>query len=616
MRGILTATLVATIASALAVGCSRPSPDEAARTPAATDGRAPAVTVSADQEVSPVPPWRAPVVEVTADNAAALRQRAATALAEGRLYGDADAAIPIYLALQAHDATDAATAKALADATTRLLAQGDAALAAIDDDPLELRHAHEIGAVARTIDRDADVVLAYLARLDTADQSQQANRLGERELADGRIGESGKGGALAKFREALKLRPGDARAAQGLAAAESALIRRAESAAEGSDYAAVETWLAHAGKVRPELDTVDHARTRIQAQRVARVGQLRDQGIAALSQEDGIDTAREHLAQLLRIAPSGDPAAVELRERIDLAVHYGLFRPGQTFTDALGDGGRGPQLVIVPHGAFRMGAAEGEADAGDAERPARNVRFARGFAMARTEVSVAEFRRFITASGHRARATRRGYSTAYDERSGNLVRRGGVDWRADYAGKPAADDQPVLHVSHKDALAYAQWLSQQTGKRYRLPSEAEFEYALRAGSDGRFPWSGDVPPPRTGNFTGADDPSPSGRRWRNAFAGYGDSAWGPVRVGSYRANRYGLHDMTGNVSEWVADCWHDSYRRAPDDGQAWVNPGCRTAVVRGGSWASSPAQTRSAWRASADTDATNARVGFRVVRDI
>jgi formylglycine-generating enzyme required for sulfatase activity len=74
--------------------------------------------------------------------------------------------------------------------------------------------------------------------------------------------------------------------------------------------------------------------------------------------------------------------------------------------------------------------------------------------------------------------------------------------------------------------------------------------------------------------------------------------------------------MAGNVSEWVADCWHDNYRRAPRDGHAWVNPGCRSRVVRGGAWASSPAQTRSAWRLSVDANTTNARVGFRVVREI
>ena len=174
----------------------------------------------------------------------------------------------------------------------------------------------------------------------------------------------------------------------------------------------------------------------------------------------------------------------------------------------------------------------------------------------------------------------------------------------------------MIHVSAQDAANYAHWLAEQTGQSYRLPSEAEFEYMLRAGSTGPFPWGEGRPPAGAGNFTGARDQSPGGRHWRNAFEGYGDDAWGPARVGSYSPNAYGLHDVAGNVSEWVADCWHDSYRRAPVDGTAWVNPGCEDKVVRGGSWASSPTQTRSAWRLGSDADTTNGRVGFRVVRDI
>jgi formylglycine-generating enzyme required for sulfatase activity len=205
---------------------------------------------------------------------------------------------------------------------------------------------------------------------------------------------------------------------------------------------------------------------------------------------------------------------------------------------------------------------------------------------------------------------------AYDERSGNLVRRGNVDWQSDYVGRPARDDMPVLHVSAKDAIAYAEWLSAQTGQRYRLASEAEFEYALRAGGRGRYPWGDGPPPPRSGNFTGGGDVSPSGRRWRNAFAGYTDGAWGPAPVASYTPNAFGIHDLAGNVSEWVADCWHDNFRRAPRDGAAWINPGCRSRVMRGGSWASSPEETRSAWRQGVDANVTSARVGFRVVREI
>jgi formylglycine-generating enzyme required for sulfatase activity len=181
-------------------------------------------------------------------------------------------------------------------------------------------------------------------------------------------------------------------------------------------------------------------------QRVTRVNtDLRDAGIAQLATPTapGLRRARETLAQLLRIAATGDPAVLELRTRIETAAHYGLFRAGQAFTDALSNGGRGPQMVVVPHGAFRMGALEGEADSSDAERPVRNIRFDRGIAMARTEVTVGEFRRFVNATRYRARAMRRGYSTIYDERSGNFVRAGNVDWQSDYVGRPTSDNMPV-----------------------------------------------------------------------------------------------------------------------------------------------------------------------------
>jgi formylglycine-generating enzyme required for sulfatase activity len=244
------------------------------------------------------------------------------------------------------------------------------------------------------------------------------------------------------------------------------------------------------------------------------------------------------------------------------------------------------------------------------------VRFERGFALSRTEVTVAEFGRFVAATGYRPTATRRGYSMAYDARTGNFARSSGVDWRSAYDGTRAEDGMPVVHVSARDADAYAAWLSEQSRQRYHVPSVAQFEYALRAGSATRFPWGDGAPPARSGNLTGGRDPGPGGRRWHNAFAGYGDGYWGPSPAGAFLPNAYGLHDMPGNVSEWVADCWHDSYRRAPDDGGAWVNPGCRVRTMRGGAWASSPGQTRSAWRAPARVDTTNARLGFRVAREL
>ncbi len=618
MRAIATALLTGIALAAMLGACSRaPDSPQAERESQGGDReRQPIVTISSDQAVPKVPEWEAPEVLIEPEEMERFKTLAAEALESGDLYGESDDAIPLYLALRANAPEDEEIQAGLAEAVQALLARGDAALEGIDQDRKSIREAHEVAAVARSIDPDDEDVAAYLARVERTDEAQRANLKGERALNARNLGEEGKGGAIAFFRGALELRPGDARAEQGLAAAESALIRRAEQAADKDDYAAAARWIDLAGKVRPQLRTADDARERIARQRGARVGALRDLGLAALLREDGVDEARAHLADLLRIAPGGDSAAVELLERIVMATHYGLFRPRQLLTEALRNGGRGPQLVVIPHGAFRMGSADGERDATDAERPMRTIRFERGLAVSRDEISVGEFRQFVNATGYQTQANKRGHSTTYDERSGNLVRRSRVDWRSDYAGQPADADMPVIHVSAQDAAAYAAWLTDQTGHVYRLPSEAEFEYALRAGSQARFPWGEGAPPPDTGNFTSARDRSPSGRRWRNAFEGYGDGQWGPAATGSYSANAFGLHDMAGNVSEWVADCWHDSYRRAPSDGQAWINPGCRTGVVRGGSWASSPAQTRSAWRLGSDIDTTTARVGFRVVREI
>jgi formylglycine-generating enzyme required for sulfatase activity len=573
------------------------------------------VTVEGDDRIARTLTRDAPKVDVEPARGDETRQRAAQALAEGRLYEDADAAIPLYLALLRHAPEDPAAKEGLAKSITALLARGDAALAGADDDADALLEAHRIAAVARSIASGDPRLRAYLARVDVADRAWALNHAAEQAIDKGELGESGDG-ALARLREVLRLRPGQARARQGLAAVESALIRRAEQAAQEGKFDRAQHWLGLAAGVRPGTDTVPDARARIAALRNARIGDLRDAGIRALQEDEGLAQARARLDDILRIAEPGNAAAAELRQRIDLAAHYGLFRPGQAFTDALGAGARGPEMVVVPHGAFRMGAGADEEDASDSERPAHNVRFDRGFALSRTEITVGQFRRFVEATGHRSTASRRGFSLAYEDRSGNLVRRSGVTWKSGYDGGRTPDDAPVLHVRARDADAYVKWLSETSGQRYRLPSESEFEYALRAGSRGRYPWGDGAPPAGSGNFTGARDRSAGGRQWTNAFPGYGDGWWGPAPVARFAPNAFGLHDLDGNVSEWVADCWHYGYRRAPVNGDAWVNPGCRMRVVRGGAWASAPEQVRSAWRGPTGSETTNARIGFRVARDL
>lgn len=623
MRFPLSSALCAALAVALA-GCtpSPPVPDTGgdAPRPAKVDPDAAAgqgtVTIADDNAAEDIQQWIPPRVDRQQRSQAQLRRAAEQAFARDHLYEDADAAIPLWLAVQEQDPDDRQARAGLQRARQRLLQQADALLTRPLKQREALAEAGRQALVLLTLAPKDEKVRALQGRVETAQRAVAYNRAGEDDLRANRIGEEGDG-AIANFREALALDEDNRRARQGLAAAESGLIRRAEDAARARDFASAGAWLAEASKVRDSSPTIADAFERIEQIRAAALVQLRDAGLRDLTTAQGLKPARETLAEALRIALPGDPVVAQLRERIDLATHYGSFRPGQVFSDALRDGGRGPQMIVVPHGGFQMGAGDAEPGATDAERPSHYVRFERGFAMAITEVTVSDFERYVKATNARPRATRRGHSVVYDERSGNFIRRSGVDWRSDYDGSRAMGNSPVMHVSVRDAENYATWLSEQTGRSYRLPSEAEFEYAMRGGNSGRYPW-GDagLPPEGSGNYTGSRDTSPSGRHWHNAFVGYGDGWWGPAPVASFQANAYGLHDLSGNLSEWVADCWHASYRRAPSDGAAWFNPGCRSRVIRGGNWANAPEQTRAAWRQSQDSDTTSARIGFRLVRGI
>ncbi len=417
--------------------------------------------------------------------------------------------------------------------------------------------------------------------------------------------------AVAAYRQALALAPESALAAAGLARVEGVFIGKALADAEAGRYPQSDRWIAQAATVLQDSQALQDASARIVAIRQHAAAVLQAQADTALASGNP-DRAERLLKQIERAAPLSAEVN-DLRARILLERNYGMFKPGQAFTEALVSAGRTPEMIVLPIGRFRMGSRDEDADHEANETPQREVVYKRGFAMARTEVTVEQFGRFVQATHYRTDAERSGHSMVYDEIKGKLEARDGVNWRDDYAGQRAAPQQPVMHVSWNDAQAYTVWLSKETAQLYRLPSEAEFEYALRAHNSGAYPWTGTKPPNGVGDLAGTDA-SPSGRHWGDAFAGYSDGFWGPAPVAHFPANAFGLYDMVGNVSEWTQDCWHDSYRRAPDDGSAWVNPGCAKRVVRGASWASSPLQARSAWRAPIDADSSSARIGFRVVR--
>ncbi|WP_165782461.1 formylglycine-generating enzyme family protein [Solilutibacter silvestris] len=613
MTGRSMALLVVAALAACTRGPSSPDADSAEAL------RRGIVTIGADEHSRYGLNWTPPLAQVDANGVPVALRDAQRQLQRGHLYQDADSTLPLLFAVLRIDPANTTALELRQRVLRQLIARGDAAIRDNAADwPGAAAEAHRIAAVLRVANANDSDVQHYLGRLDASDGLDALLLLGQRDLEDGRLGETGVGARI-DFGEVLRSRPGDARAIAGLQRTQDAMIAQAQVAADARDYAGVLRWMQHAQAVTADPRVVAAAWRRIERQRIGQVQSMYGDARIHLqdpSQRGALDAARALLLEMRRIAVTDDGSVADLARRIALATQYGQFVPGQQFSESLRAGGAAPPMRVVPAGQFMMGADPREPGPSKAESPSHLVTFARGFALGATEVTVADYARFVVATGYLTRADRRGNSIVYDERSGNFARRSGVSWRDDYAGQPARGDLPVLHLDVRDAEAYVEWLRTQTGRAYHLPTEAEFEYALRAGGEGRYPWGDGAPPVGAGNLTGARDVSPSGHHWANAFRDYGDGYWGPAPVGRDAANAFGLHDLAGNVSEWVADCWHQGYHRAPSDGVAWFNPGCRSRVVRGGSWAGAPDQVRSAWRVAQTGDTTNARTGFRVARDL
>jgi len=222
-----------------------------------------------------------------------------------------------------------------------------------------------------------------------------------------------------------------------------------------------------------------------------------------------------------------------------------------------------PEMVRVPAGSFRMGSEEDSS-----EKPIHTVQIT-AFAIGRYPVTVAEWSRCVAAKA-----------------CPDLAR--------------GEDMDPVRNLSWLDAQQYVVWLAQSTGLPYRLPSEAEWEYAARAGSSARY-WWGERMAPRMANCKGCGDPYDPHQ---------------PLKVGSLSPNPFGLNDVNGGVAQWVADCWHPTYQGAPADGSAWTEPDCREHVLRGGSWRNDASYARSASRMHYDTGVRYPAHGLRVARSL
>ncbi len=241
---------------------------------------------------------------------------------------------------------------------------------------------------------------------------------------------------------------------------------------------------------------------------------------------------------------------------------------GEPFQDTLRGGGRGPHMISLPGGSFQMGSPETSADF--SERPQHTVHV-KPFAIGIHEVTIAEYRRFASATAR----------------------------KQPHTGDLDPERHPIFFVSWNDALAYVQWLSSQTGKTYRLPTEAEWEYAARAGTSSAYWWGRELGEGKAHCFaceTGLDPRA-------------------PTRIGRFAANLFGLFDTAGNLQEWTYDCYHANYEGAPTDGSVFEGGDCKYRVVRGGAFSSGPKGLRCAAREKFPADAANDSIGIRVVRE-
>lgn len=259
-----------------------------------------------------------------------------------------------------------------------------------------------------------------------------------------------------------------------------------------------------------------------------------------------------------------------------------------------------PEMVSIPAGKFMMGSPESEKDRHSDEGPQHKVTI-EAFEMSRFEITTKQFRQFVQDRNYQT-AKQNYFGCRDDVNDDSEQQQLEPNWQN--PGFAQSDDHPVVCVSWSDAQAYVKWLSEQTGKQYRLPTEAEWEYAARAGSKTRYWWGDDI-----------------GRN--NAVCNGCGSQWDGKRtapVGSFKANAFGLHDTAGNVHEWVEDCFrpgHD-YKGAPIDGSAWTwtGPGdCRYFAFRGGSWNNVPKRLRSSRRDGSLFGIARNLVGFRIARD-
>ena len=279
-----------------------------------------------------------------------------------------------------------------------------------------------------------------------------------------------------------------------------------------------------------------------------------------------------------------------------------------------------PEMVVIPAGEFMMGSPETEKPRRKSEGPQHRVTISAPFAMGKYEVTYGEYAKFVEATGHKSGQS----CVVWAGRVGGESL-DGKSWRD--PNFPQTDRSPVTCITWPDAKAYAAWLSDITGQKYDLPTEAQWEYAVRGGTttSASFPGGPDdvCKYANTSDLSAKENGGGSDWKYANCYDGYGTQS---APVGSYLPNPFGLYDMYGNVWEWTLDCYQPGYEGAPTDGSAWITTPCESYAVRGSSLSAPPDNLRSAVRSRGSSYARTAvdikeldewhnwNLGVRVVR--
>ena len=383
----------------------------------------------------------------------------------------------------------------------------------------------------------------------------------------------------------------------------------------------------------------------VEARRLRAAAKLRAEDAAAFAHAKRLDTVAgydeylatypggRHLTEARRLraavaAREADDAAFALAKRLDTVAGYDAYlgshpggrhlaearrlraaaskvkRIGHVFRDC----DHCPELVVIPPGTYRMGSPASEEGRDEDEGPRHRVVVANAIAVGTAEVTRGEYARFVRETGHSGEDSCRTFE------GGKWKLRSGRDWRD--PGYDQTDRHPAVCVNWDDAQRYVAWLSRETGEAYRLPSESEWEYAARGGTDTSRHW-GDGARIQCRYANGADEALKNRYRdRREAIGSCGDRHVHTSPARRYAKNGFGLFDVLGNVWEWTADCGNDRYDEAPADGSDWARGNCSLRILRGGSWYSEPSSLRSANRLLNRAGLRNGNVGFRVVREL